>query len=155
MHALTDSSQYIGYKLCLLWTISADLACTWYYCVISCNWCSILVHSCDYCLPHCYRQVAGGSTSFQSYSTFGVCHSIILYNYEAKYVTTISYYNESHSNAVASPGGCMWVHLHPIHAPVHPSYAYVVLFTYSLSQVCMFHYTATASNVTCHVYITT
>ena len=35
---------------------------------------------------------------------------------------------------VVSPGGCMWVLL-PVHAPVHPSYACVVLlFTYSLSQ---------------------
>ena len=27
------------------------------------------------------------------------------------------------TGAVVSPGGCMWVHLHPIHVPVHPSYA--------------------------------
>ena len=58
---------------------------------------------------------------------------------------------------VVSPGGCMWIHLHPIQAPVHPSYAcvhvcVVLLFTYSLS-VCMFHYTVTVSNlyITCHV----
>ena len=49
------------------------------------------------------------------------------------------------SGVARGDGGAMWVHLHPIHAPVHPSYAcVVVLFTYSLSQ---FHYTVTASNV--------
>ena len=40
--------------------------------------------------------------------------------------------------AVVSRGGCMWVHLHPIHAPVHPSYACVVLFIYNLSQYVSF-----------------
>ena len=25
-------------------------------------------------------------------------------------------------SGVAGGGGCMWVHLHPVHAPVHPSY---------------------------------
>ena len=39
---------------------------------------------------------------------------------------------------VVSPGECMWVHLHPIYAPVHPSYACVVLFTYSL-RTCSCH----------------
>ena len=28
-----------------------------------------------------------------------------------------------HITVVVSLGGCMWVHLHPIHVPVHPSYA--------------------------------
>ncbi len=26
------------------------------------------------------------------------------------------------AEAVASPGGCMWVHLHPIHTPAHPPF---------------------------------
>ena len=32
-----------------------------------------------------------------------------------------------YKNQWCRQGGCMWVHLHPIYAPVHPSYACVVL----------------------------
>ena len=40
------------------------------------------------------------------------------------------------SYTMVSPGECMWVHLHPIHAPVHPSYAwhFVVLLSLSHAQ---------------------
>ena len=34
--------------------------------------------------------------------------------------------------------GCMWVPLHPIHAPVHPSYARYCVVLLSLSQYAYF-----------------
>ena len=48
-------------------------------------------------------------------------------------------YNTVVSLGGGGGGGHTWVHLHPIHAPVHPSCACIVLlFTYSLSQYACF-----------------
>ena len=47
--------------------------------------------------------------------------------------------------AVASPGGCMWVHMHPVHIPVHPlNYSfnvYQVLAVNSLYALFSIYYT--------------
>ena len=44
--------------------------------------------------------------------------------------------------AVASPGGCMWVHMHPVHIPVQPlnySFNVNILSCTCACSVCM-HY---------------
>ena len=39
--------------------------------------------------------------------------------------------------SVASPGGCMWVHMHPVHIPVHPlNYSFNLYQVLAVNSLC-------------------
>jgi hypothetical protein len=51
--------------------------------------------------------------------------------------------------AVASPGGCMWVHLHPIHTPVHPPFRLDIVLINQVTHRLSDTFTTLPQPVTC------